>query len=135
MTKRNSMKNLFTLTALTETATGIILVIFPSAIATILLGSTLGTPVALTVARVAGVALIALGIASWFARNTTESSAVGGFVIALAFYNLGVFVVLVYAGTGLHLSGIGLWPVVLVHLAMAVWCIFILSWSKSTIHA
>jgi len=53
------MKNLLTLTAVLEAGTGLGLVAFPSLVATLLLGSSLDDPVALTVARVAGVALLA----------------------------------------------------------------------------
>jgi hypothetical protein len=30
---------------------------------------------------------------------------------------------LVYAGMGLKLSSVALWPTVLIHAAMAVWCV------------
>ena len=39
------------------------------------------------------------------------------------FYNVAVIAVFVDAGTALGLSGIGLWPVVVLQIAMAVWCI------------
>jgi hypothetical protein len=41
----------------------------------------------------------------------------------MALYNAGIFTVLVYAGLGLGLSGIGLWPTVLVHAGMTLWCV------------
>jgi hypothetical protein len=41
----------------------------------------------------------------------------------MALYNAAVFTVLVYAGTGQGLSGIGLWPTVLVHAAVTAWCV------------
>jgi len=37
-------------------------------------------------------------------------------------HNAAIFTVLAYAGIGLGLSGIGLWPTVLVHATMTVWC-------------
>lgn len=115
------MKNLLIATATIEYLTGLVLVSLPSELASLLLGSTLDSPVALTVARVAGVALIALGIACWIARHDNHSIAAKGLVAAMIVYNVGVLAVLIYAGVGLGLSGIGLWPVVLLHFVMAVW--------------
>jgi hypothetical protein len=40
----------------------------------------------------------------------------------MALYNAGVLAVLGHAGLGLGLSGVALWPAVLVHAAMAAWC-------------
>lgn len=125
------MKNLLTLTAALEFPTGLILVTFPSTVASLLLGTTLDTPGAITVARVAGVALIALGSACWIVRKDTGNIAAKGLVVAMLAYNVGVSIVLVHAKLSLSLSGIGLWPVVVAHLAMATWCFLSLQ-QKST---
>jgi hypothetical protein len=117
------MKNLLTLTAISEFITGLLLVALPSILVSLLLGSTLDSPVAFAVARIAGVALISLGIICWKARHDKESSAVKGLLTGLIVYNTGVIAVLAYADLGLRLSGIGLWPVVLAHFAMAIWCV------------
>jgi len=117
------MKNLLTLTAVLEAGTGLGLVAFPSLVATLLLGSSLDDPVALTVARVAGVALLALGVACWFARHDGQSRAAKGLVGGMVLYNAAIAMVLVYAGVGQGLSSIGLWPVVLLHAVMTVWCV------------
>jgi PPE-repeat protein len=117
------MKSLLTMTAVIEGGTGLVLVALPSPLAALLLGSSLKTPVALTVARVAGVALIAAGVACWLARHDGQSRAARGLVGAMALYNAGIFTVLVYAGLGSGLVGIGLWPTVLVHAAMTLWCV------------
>jgi len=37
--------------------------------------------------------------------------------------NVAVAAVLVHAGFGLKLSAFGLWPAVLLHVALAAWCI------------
>jgi hypothetical protein len=117
------VKNLLTLEAVIEVGAGLGMVVLPSLLVTLLLGSSLDTPVALTVARVAGVALLALGIACWLARHDGQSRAARGLLGAMVVYNAGVFMVLAYAGIALGLSGIGLWPVVVVHAAMTVWCV------------
>ena len=117
------MKNLLTMTAVLEVGTGLVLVALPSPLATLLLSSSLDTPVALTVARVAGVALLALGVACWIARRDGQSRAARGLVGAMVLHNAGIFTILVYAGLALGLSSIGLWPTVLVHAAMTGWCV------------
>ena len=120
------MKKLLITTALIELTTGLLLIPFPSVMATILFGSPIDSPVALTIARVAGVALISLGTACWLGRNEKQGKAVKGLVTAMTVYNFGVTIILLYAGLILGLSGIGLWPVVLVHIAMTVWYVRIL---------
>ena len=117
------MKNLLTFTAIIEFGTGLLLLVFPSILTMLLFGSSLDTPVAVTIARVAGVALIGLAAACRFARNDAKSNAAKGLVIAMALYNLAIPILLVYAALGLQISGIGLWPVVMVHLAMLAWSI------------
>lgn len=57
------MKALLTFTALIEGVTGLGLLAVPSVLARLLLGVPLDAPAALTVARVAGVALLALSVA------------------------------------------------------------------------
>jgi hypothetical protein len=117
------MKNLLTVSAVVEVGTGLGLVASPNLVATILLGSSLDAPVALTVARVAGVALLALGSACWRARHDGPGRAAMGVVSGMVIYNAGTLAVLLDAGLGLGLSGIGLWPAVLAHAGMAAWCV------------
>jgi hypothetical protein len=38
-------------------------------------------------------------------------------------YNVAVAALLAFAGVGLGLRGIALWPAVILHAAMAVWCV------------
>jgi len=58
------MKNVLTFAAIGEAATGLTLPVIPSLIWQLLLGEQL-TGVAIPVARVSGIALIALAIACW----------------------------------------------------------------------
>jgi hypothetical protein len=116
------MKNLLTSVAAAETAVGLALLAIPSWVGSLLLGSTLDTAVATTVARVAGFALLALGIACWLARADTQSRAARGIVSATLVYNAGVCAVLVYASLAAGLSGLGLWPTAILHAGLAAWC-------------
>jgi hypothetical protein len=58
------MKGVLVFAAVSEAATGLALLIVPSLFGRLLLGEEL-TGIAISVARVAGIALIALGIACW----------------------------------------------------------------------
>ena len=74
------MKALPIVTAVIEVGAGLALLGFPSAVAMLLLGTPLETPAALTVARVAGAGLLALGVACWLARGDMQSRAARGLV-------------------------------------------------------
>jgi hypothetical protein len=116
------MKTLLTVTAAIEVMTGLVLIAFPSMLVMILLGSSLDGPAALTIARIAGVAILTLGSACWLSRNDSQGKNARRLVTALAIYNIGTIIVLIYAGLGLGLSCFGLWGVVMIHAVMGVWC-------------
>jgi len=120
------VKALFTVMAVIEVGAGLGMLAVPSSVGTILLGSPLNTPVELIIARVTGVALLALAVACWLARDDGKSRAARGLVSAMLLYDAGAVTVLLYAGTGLGLAGVGLWPGVLVHAAIAAWCTIVL---------
>ena len=117
------MKSLQTVSAVAELGAGLALLSFPSATVVLLIGAPLETPAALSVARVGGAGLFALGVACWLARNDTQSRAARGLVAAMLLYNVSAVAVLAFAGLGLGLRGVALWPAVVLHAAMAVWCI------------
>jgi hypothetical protein len=117
------MKNLLTVTAAIEGVTGLLLVAAPSLVTRFLLASSLDGSVALTVARLTGLALLALTLACWQARLDGDTRAAKGLVNAMVLYNIGAAVLLAYAGIGLRLSGILLWPAILLHAIMSAWCI------------
>jgi hypothetical protein len=117
------VKPLLFVTAAFEAGIGISLMAAPSMVARLLLGATLDAPAALTVARVAGTALLALGIVCWFAASDTQSRAARGALNAMTLYNLGAAIILGLAGIQSQPSGIGLWPTVALHAAMTIWCV------------
>jgi hypothetical protein len=117
------MKSLLLVTAVFEAGIGLGLLAAPSVVAQLLLGATLDAPAALTVARVAGAALFALGVACWLAAFDPQSCAARGVVSAMVLYNIGAAVVLGAAGIRSQRVGVGLWPAVLLHTAMTIWCV------------
>ena len=116
------MNRLLKLTAIIEAATGLGLMAVPSVVVRLLLGSPLDTSAAVMLGRVAGAALLALGVACWLARDDTQSRATRGLVVAMMMYNIPATAVLAFAGIGLGLHGVALWPAVVLHAAMGAWC-------------
>ena len=98
------MKNVLTFAAVAEAATGLGLLIVPSLVGQLLLGEQL-TGVAIPVARVSGIALIALGIACW----------PGPPLVGMLTYSASATLYLAYLGFAGGLSGVLLWPVVALH--------------------
>ena len=117
------MKTLHTVTAVIELGAGLALLCFTRTVVALLLGSPLDTPPALTVARVGGAGLLSLGVACWLARGDSESRAARGLVAAMLVYNIAVVAILAFAGIGLGLDGVALWPAVILHVVMTVWCV------------
>lgn len=112
------IKNLLIVSALAETPVGVALIVAPGMIANVLLGASLDTAASLTVARVAGSALLAIGVACWLMRNDGR-----GVVTAMLIYNVASVAVLGHAGAIAGLTGVLLWPAVALHVALALWCI------------
>ena len=125
-TLETPMKSLLTVTSFLEFAIGVALALSPSLVATILLGTSLDAPAARTVGRVTGAALVAMGVACWLARHDERSRAATGLVVAMLLYNIATVAVLAAAGVGSGLHGLGLWPTVVLHAAMASWCVMCL---------
>jgi hypothetical protein len=117
------MKTLFTVTALIELGAGLALMCFPSATVALLVGEPLEAPAPLTVARVGGAGLLALGVACWFARGDRQTGAAKGLIAAMWLYNVATVAVLAFAGVGLGLYGVALWPGVVLHALMTLWCV------------
>ena len=116
------MKTLFVVTAALEVGAGLVLIVAPSWAVSLLFGAGLETLAAPTVARVAGVALLALGLACWLARRDDQSEAATALLWGMSLYNTAATGLLAYAGMGLGLVGIALWPGVALHVAMTGWC-------------
>jgi hypothetical protein len=120
---RPAVKNLLVVTAWVEAVTGVGLIVVPAPVVALLVGAPLDTNGGLIVARVAGAAQLALGLACWLARDDGGSRAARGLIAAMLLYDVVAVALLVYAGLGLKLSAAGLWPAVGLHVALAMWCV------------
>lgn len=95
--------------AAAEAATGAALLVAPSLVGELLLGGALNG-IAAAVARVAGIALIALAIACW--RRAP--------LLGMLIYSTAVALYLAYLGSAEGLAGMLLWPAVAVHAVLSV---------------
>src|SRR5256712_5012820 len=116
------MNRLLKLTAIIEAATGLGLIALPAIVVRLLLGAEM-SGATIPLGRVAGAALLALGVACWLARGDTQSRATKGLVVAMLMYNIVATAVLAFAGIGLRLHGVLLWPAVVLHAVMGAWCV------------
>src|SRR5689334_699749 len=106
-------KSLLSVTGALEAATGLGLLVAPSLVIELLLGAAPGAPAGISVSRVAGVALMTIGLACWLARAEAASRAAKGLVAAILLYNVGVVVVLVPVWMNPAPVGVAFWPVVM----------------------
>jgi hypothetical protein len=104
-----AVNRVIVLVAVGEAVTGLALLTVPSLVGQLLFGAELNG-VALAVARVAGIALIALGIACW----------PGPPLVGLLTYSAAVTLYLAYLGIAGGLSGALLLPAVVLHAVLSV---------------
>ncbi len=116
------MNRFLAVTAVIEVGAGLGLVALPDVVVKLLLGADI-SGAAVPLGRVAGVALLALGLACWLARGHAASALTS----AMLLYNCGVAVVLAMAGVVSGMTGVLLWPAVVLHAAMAIWSLM-MSW-------
>jgi hypothetical protein len=102
------MSMVLVLAAVGEAVTGLLLVLVPGGVAGVLLGTDL-TGSGIVVARVAGLALIALAVACWPGRG----------LLGMLVY--GVLLTLYLAWLGLTQAAVGplLWPAVMLHAVLS----------------
>jgi hypothetical protein len=103
------MKKILVLAAVSEAATGLALLLVPSLVGQLLFGVEL-TGIALTVARVTGIALISLGVACW----------PGTPLVGMLTYSAAVTLYLACVGFAGGSTGILLWPAVALHVILTL---------------
>lgn len=114
---------LLIVTALAEVGTGLLLLLLPRFPLMLLLGIEQAAPEVGLISRVFGAALLAIGVACWLARGDQRSPAQRGLVVGVLIYDVATTALLAYAGLGLGLVGIALWPAAALHAVFAVWCV------------
>lgn len=120
------MRQFFIVTGVLEVVTGLAFIVVPSQIATLLLGAPITAPPASVMARLFGVALLALGLACFLLAGNAQGRAARRLAAGAVFYDIAALVGLVYAGLGLGMSGVLIWPGALLHLALAIWGVMLL---------
>lgn len=118
--RSDPLANVLAFSAVAELATGLALIAMPEVVVTLLLAPVTSAMI-VSVARVAGIALIALGLACWPDRHCAGNASFR----ALLTYNLLVAAYLAYLGAAQHPSGLLLWPVVGLHAAVAGLLLFL----------
>jgi len=119
------MRAVLVLAAVGEAATGLALLIVPSLVGRLLLGEDL-TGVAIPVARVAGIALIALGVACWPGSDADNSPSRA--LRAMLCYSLSTTLYLAYLGIGGERVGRLLWSAVAIHAILTT--LLVRAWLK-----
>lgn len=104
-----AMQRVLAFAGVAEAVTGMALLFVPSIVAHLLLGAE-RSGVALPVARVAGIALLGLGIACW----------PGPPVLGILVYSAGIAAYLAYLGMAEGFVGRFLWPAVVLHVVLTV---------------
>ena len=115
------MRRVLVLAAIGEALTGLALMAVPSIVGRLLFGAEL-SGVTVAVARVAGIALVALGVACFSAGEA------GRGLSGMLTYSLLATLYLVYLGLGGEWVGSLLWPAVAIHAALTF--LLAIAWLK-----
>ncbi len=110
------MKRLLALAALGEGVTGMILLVHPQIVVSLLFGAQVAGAGSV-MSRIAGMGLIALGLACWPGRDLGNGT---GALRAMLVYSLLATLYLAYLGVGGEWTGVLLWPAVAVHALLSV---------------
>lgn len=116
------MRSFLIVTGIFEVVIGLGLAVIPDGAAELLAGAAeFGDPAAVILARVGGLALIAIGLACLLAQRDRGSVALRGLLAGLLFYNVTAALLLAYGGLTLPVPGPMLWPAAITHAILTVW--------------
>ena len=116
-TSRDFSSKILAFAAVVEVGTGLVLMIDPAIVVTLLLGAEVSATGTL-LGRCFGIALLALGLACWPSRQRAERGSPA--FRAMLTYNVLIALYLAWLGTVRHLGGLLLWPAAVVHAAVAL---------------
>jgi hypothetical protein len=116
-TSGDTLRKLLTFAAVVEIGTGLVLMIDPRIVVTLLVGAKeIGEGMPL--GRFPGIAILALGLACWPSGPNAQSGSPA--FRAMLVYNVLIALFLVYLFTVGHLGGVLLWPGVALHAVVAL---------------
>jgi len=116
------LRKILACAAVVEVGTGLVLMIDPAIVVTLLLGAEVSGAGTL-LGRCFGIALLSLGLACWPSRQRAESGSPA--LRAMLIYNVLIALYLAHLGTVGHLGGLLLWPGVALHAVVAL----LLAWT------
>jgi hypothetical protein len=102
-----------------EIATGVALILSPSAAGRLLLATTAVSTAAAVFARLAGIGLFSLGLACWPGKDASPAGQ-----RAIVVYNLLAFVFLLSVGISSERVGVILWPAVVLHAVLSAFLVY-----------
>jgi len=129
-----SLKRLLIVKSTVEILAGLAFALFPGSLFVILLGTPLALG-GLFAFRMFGAAIFAMGLACWLACSDSESRTARGLVLAMLIYDAAFVAILLLARFGSRLSGIGLWPVVILHSGLGIASLLCLKKSPAVVRA
>ena len=116
-------KHILAIAAAGEVVTGVILLVYPPIVVRLLLGAdVVGTGVA--VARIAGMGLLAIGLACWPGR---EAAGRGAALLGMLTFSVLIALYLIRVGVA-YGGGVLLWPAVAAHGVIAL--LLVRAWLK-----
>jgi hypothetical protein len=108
------MKNkLLTLAAAAEAGTGVLLLAWPAIVVRVLFGAEI-VGAGVIMSRLAGIALIGLGVACWPGNSAVQQ------LYGMLTYSTLAMVYLAYTGVRGEFAGILLWPALVAHALLSV---------------
>jgi len=114
-------QTLLAITAILEILTGLALIIIPALVIRILLGAEITDPVVLTISRVGGSAILALGTACALARTDLPGKGLKALISGMLVYNTAVFATLANSALAFKTTP-ALFAALIIHFILAFIC-------------